>query len=159
MQISFTADTSLGYDTISHQLRQLADRLEAKPGATAGKPVVAAAAPVANGHANGAAAAPAKTPRQRATKEEMEARRAAEAAAAGAADDGLGGADDGFGDLEPEAPAAPTLTLEQVIDAGKAFALANGREAAGKILARFGTKSVRELKPENFAMAFKAFGG
>lgn len=153
MQVSFTADTSLGYDTISQQLRQLADKLDGKAGATAAGKATTAAPPAATS-ANGATA---KAPRTRATKEEMEARRQTEAAAAGSADDGLGAADDGLGDgLEAD---APTLTLEQVIDAGKAYAMANGREAAGKVLQRFAVKSVRDLKPEQFALAHKAFGG
>jgi hypothetical protein len=153
VQVSIVIDSALGYDVIAGQLRQFADRMDGKAGASAAGKATTAAAPVATA-ANGATA---KEPRKRATAAEMEARRVAEAAAAAGADDGLGVADDGLDGGDGLEADAPTLTLEQVIDAGKAYALTNGREAAGKVLQRFGVKSVRDLKPAQFALAHAAF--
>jgi hypothetical protein len=64
----------------------------------------------------------------------------------------------GFGEeTEPEAEAA-SHTLEDVIDAFKAYATKNSREKAGAILKKFNVKSVRDLKPDQFGKVLAALG-
>lgn len=54
--------------------------------------------------------------------------------------------------------AAPAITLEDVIKGFKEFAAKNDREKAGKILGKFGVKSVRDLKETDFEKVMKALG-
>lgn len=143
MQVSVKVDTPADFSNAAVQLRALASRLDGAQAPADARP--------------GATAAPAAEPKKRGRP------KSEPVAVAPAPDDdadSLGEEeteDDGLGlDDEPET-AAPTLTLEQVIDSAKLYAKTHGRDAAAKILQRFAVKSVRDIKPAQFAQAHKAF--
>jgi hypothetical protein len=58
----------------------------------------------------------------------------------------------------PAEPAKPTVTLEAVIEAFRAFAMKNSRDKAREILKSFGVEAVTKLKPEQFADVLKKLG-
>jgi hypothetical protein len=62
--------------------------------------------------------------------------------------------DDGLPPAKPAKKAKP-LTLEDVIAKFSAYVETHDREKAKKILGRYGCKSIRELKPEQYAEVLK----
>lgn len=61
---------------------------------------------------------------------------------------------------EDETPEAPATTLQDVVAAFKTFVGGNKAKAsqAGQILSRYGVKSVKDLKPEQYAKVITALG-
>lgn len=59
-------------------------------------------------------------------------------------------------DLGEEAPVEKAVTMEDLVKAAQAYSKKHGRENAAKIVAKFGVKSIREIKPENFAKVLNA---
>lgn len=62
----------------------------------------------------------------------------------------------GFDDAPAATEPAKALTLEDVVEGFKGYAQKNGRENAGKVLGKFGVKSVRDLKPDSYEKVMKA---
>lgn len=58
-------------------------------------------------------------------------------------------------DLAEETEEEPAYTIEQVRAAFTKYAKQNGREAAKKLLEKFGAGKVTELKPEDYAAVMK----
>lgn len=54
---------------------------------------------------------------------------------------------------------AEEVTVEQVMKAGAEYVKEHGRDKAMKVLKKFGVKSARELKADQYADALEAFGG
>lgn len=61
----------------------------------------------------------------------------------------------GFDTTPTPAPAAKKLTLEDVIGKLQEYAGKHGRDNAGKILGKFGVKSVRDLKEDSYEKFIK----
>lgn len=105
-----------------------------------------------------------KPKRHRRTKAEVEAERAAAAKKSEPEDDDEQESDeteeedDGLGEIEEveEPKKATKLTLEgDIIPAFRAFAGKHTREKAGKVLAKFGVKSVKDIPAAKYADVLK----
>lgn len=134
------------------KLRAAADNLDGSPAAVTGKPAKSTAKPAAKAAA--------------AADEDDDFKTDSGGADPDGFDDDAGATQDGFTE-EPEKKAAPKakgsngkakkLTLDDVNDACKAHAAANGRPATLELLQKkFKTQSVTALKPEQFEACISA---